>query len=48
MKAKSNGEICSVPCGMVVWSTGITTRPVLRDFMNQIGQVWFINFVLSS
>ncbi|KAK9284453.1 hypothetical protein L1049_023626 [Liquidambar formosana] len=38
MKVKSKGEICSVPYGMVVWSTGIGTRPVLRDFMDQIGQ----------
>lgn len=38
VKVKSKGEICSVPYGMVVWSTGIVTRPVLRDFMDQIGQ----------
>ena len=48
VKMKSNGEICSVPYGMVVWSTGIVTRPVLRDFMDQIGQVGFINSILSS
>lgn len=41
MKVKSKGEICSVPYGMVVWSTGIDTRPVLRDFMDQIGQVCY-------
>ena len=48
VKVKSKGEICSVPYGMVVWSTGIVTRPVLRDFMDQIGQVGFINSILLS
>ncbi|XP_020964460.1 external alternative NAD(P)H-ubiquinone oxidoreductase B1, mitochondrial isoform X1 [Arachis ipaensis] len=38
MKAKSTGEIYSVPHGLVIWSTGIATRPVVRDFMEQIGQ----------
>ncbi|XP_027339746.1 external alternative NAD(P)H-ubiquinone oxidoreductase B1, mitochondrial-like [Abrus precatorius] len=38
MKVKSTGEVCSVPHGLVVWSTGIATRPVIRDFMEQIGQ----------
>lgn len=38
MKSKSMGEI-SVPYGMAVWSTGIATRPVILDFMKQIGQV---------
>lgn len=38
MKAKSDGEISSLPYGMVLWSTGIGTRPVVRDFMEQIGQ----------
>ncbi|KAM0936070.1 putative NADH:ubiquinone reductase (non-electrogenic) [Dioscorea sansibarensis] len=37
MKSKSLGEI-SVPYGMAVWSTGIATRPVILDFMTQIGQ----------
>ncbi|XP_008803856.1 external alternative NAD(P)H-ubiquinone oxidoreductase B2, mitochondrial isoform X2 [Phoenix dactylifera] len=32
-------EKMSVPYGMVVWSTGIGTRPVIMDFMKQIGQV---------
>ncbi|KAE9461774.1 hypothetical protein C3L33_06334, partial [Rhododendron williamsianum] len=36
-KAKS-GEISSIPYGMVVWSTGIATRPIILDFMKQIGQ----------
>lgn len=39
VKVKSTGELCSVPHGLVVWSTGIATRPVVRDFMDQIGQV---------
>lgn len=39
MKAKAQGEISSIPYGMVVWSTGIGTRPVIMDFMEQIGQV---------
>ncbi|KAF5746000.1 NADH dehydrogenase putative isoform 1 [Tripterygium wilfordii] len=38
MKVKSKGEVCSVPHGLVVWSTGVGTRPVMRDFMEQIGQ----------
>lgn len=39
MKVKSKGEICSIPHGLVVWSTGVGTRPVVKDFMEQIGQV---------
>ncbi|KAJ9171015.1 hypothetical protein P3X46_019069 [Hevea brasiliensis] len=38
MKVKSKGEVCSIPHGLVVWSTGVNTRPVVRDFMEQIGQ----------
>ncbi|KAI4334024.1 hypothetical protein L6164_018764 [Bauhinia variegata] len=38
MKVKSTGELCSVPHGLVVWSTGIQTIPVVKDFMEQIGQ----------
>ncbi|XP_022634328.1 external alternative NAD(P)H-ubiquinone oxidoreductase B1, mitochondrial isoform X3 [Vigna radiata var. radiata] len=38
MKEKSTGEVCSVPHGLVVWSTGISTLPVIRDFMKEIGQ----------
>ncbi|ERN03499.1 hypothetical protein AMTR_s00003p00269890 [Amborella trichopoda] len=38
MKGKAPGEILSVPYGMIVWSTGIGTRPVIMDFMKQIGQ----------
>ncbi|PKA53550.1 NAD(P)H dehydrogenase B2, mitochondrial [Apostasia shenzhenica] len=37
MKAKSTDDI-SVPYGMAVWSAGIGTRPVILDFMKQIGQ----------
>lgn len=40
-KVRGNGEINSVPYGMVVWSTGIGTHPVIRDFMQQIGQVCY-------
>ncbi|KAL5581905.1 hypothetical protein UlMin_014347 [Ulmus minor] len=38
MKIKAKGETCSIPHGLVVWSTGVGTRPVVRDFMEQIGQ----------
>ncbi|KAG9150022.1 hypothetical protein Leryth_010087 [Lithospermum erythrorhizon] len=38
MKAKSTGNEVSIPHGMVVWSTGVGTRPVIKDFMEQIGQ----------
>ncbi|KAM7276380.1 hypothetical protein ACFE04_018246 [Oxalis oulophora] len=38
MKMKSNGEIVSVPHGLVVWSTGVMTRPIVSDFMEQVGQ----------
>ncbi|KAK3134397.1 hypothetical protein QOZ80_6AG0548550 [Eleusine coracana subsp. coracana] len=37
MKSKIAGEV-SVPYGMAVWSAGIGTRPVIMDFMHQIGQ----------
>lgn len=39
-KENKTGEISSMPYGMVVWSTGIGTHPVIMDFMNQIGQVF--------
>lgn len=38
VKLKSKGEVDSVPYGLVVWSTGIGTRPVVMDYMEQIGQ----------
>jgi len=44
-KVRGNGgEITAIPYGMVVWSTGIGTHPVIRSFMQQIGQVcyWLI------
>ncbi|KAL3645425.1 External alternative NAD(P)H-ubiquinone oxidoreductase B4, mitochondrial [Castilleja foliolosa] len=37
-KVRATGENVSIPYGMVVWSTGIGTRPVVMDFMKQIGQ----------
>ncbi|KAL5997153.1 External alternative NAD(P)H-ubiquinone oxidoreductase B1, mitochondrial [Asimina triloba] len=37
-KAKSDGQVASMPYRMVVWSTGIGTRPIILDFMQQIGQ----------
>ncbi|XP_030513167.1 external alternative NAD(P)H-ubiquinone oxidoreductase B1, mitochondrial-like isoform X2 [Rhodamnia argentea] len=38
VKMKSGGEVYSIPHGLVVWSTGIGTRPVVRDFTEQVGQ----------
>nr|GEZ14997.1 external alternative NAD(P)H-ubiquinone oxidoreductase B2, mitochondrial-like [Tanacetum cinerariifolium] len=38
LKERSTGETKNLPYGMVVWSTGIGTRPVITDFMKQIGQ----------
>ncbi|KAK6917464.1 FAD/NAD(P)-binding domain [Dillenia turbinata] len=37
-KERGKGEISSTPYGMVVWSTGIGSRPLVMDFMKQIGQ----------
>ncbi|XP_073303601.1 external alternative NAD(P)H-ubiquinone oxidoreductase B4, mitochondrial-like [Primulina huaijiensis] len=37
-KERASGQSASIPYGMVVWSTGIGTRPVIIDFMKQIGQ----------
>ena len=43
-KDVKTGEVSSLPYGMVVWSTGIGTRPVIMDFMKQVGQVlYFVN-----
>ncbi|XP_012572488.1 external alternative NAD(P)H-ubiquinone oxidoreductase B2, mitochondrial-like [Cicer arietinum] len=36
---KNGGEITTIPYGMAVWSTGIGTRPFIKDFMTQIGQI---------
>ncbi|XP_010422373.1 PREDICTED: external alternative NAD(P)H-ubiquinone oxidoreductase B2, mitochondrial isoform X1 [Camelina sativa] len=38
ISAKTKGEVSSIPYGMIVWSTGIGTRPVIKGFMKQIGQ----------
>ncbi|XP_022140190.1 external alternative NAD(P)H-ubiquinone oxidoreductase B3, mitochondrial [Momordica charantia] len=38
-KEMKSGEVSSMPYGMTVWSTGIGTRPIIKDFMTQIGQV---------
>lgn len=38
-EVKNGGTVTTMPYGMVVWSTGIGTRPVIMDFMKQIGQV---------
>ncbi|CAL5391377.1 unnamed protein product [Camellia sinensis] len=38
MKMKSSGDVLSMPHGMVVWSTGVGARPVVKDLMEQIGQ----------
>ncbi|XP_028806639.1 external alternative NAD(P)H-ubiquinone oxidoreductase B3, mitochondrial isoform X2 [Neltuma alba] len=35
---KNGGKISAIPYGMAVWSTGIGTRPFIKDFMEQIGQ----------
>ncbi|XP_065876092.1 external alternative NAD(P)H-ubiquinone oxidoreductase B3, mitochondrial-like [Euphorbia lathyris] len=32
------GQNLSLPYGMVLWSTGVATRPVVQEFMKQIGQ----------
>jgi NADH:ubiquinone reductase (non-electrogenic) len=48
---KNGGEITSIPYGMAVWSTGIGTRPFIKDFMTQIGQVCYIrkfDFIICS
>ncbi|KAG6420643.1 hypothetical protein SASPL_117178 [Salvia splendens] len=37
-QVKNGGEISNLPYGMVVWSTGIGTRPVIMEFMKQVGQ----------
>nr|GEW55067.1 external alternative NAD(P)H-ubiquinone oxidoreductase B2, mitochondrial-like [Tanacetum cinerariifolium] len=37
-KIIKTGETSTIPYGMAVWSTGIATRPVVMDFMKQIGQ----------
>ncbi|CAA3023526.1 external alternative NAD(P)H-ubiquinone oxidoreductase B1, mitochondrial [Olea europaea subsp. europaea] len=39
MKNKATGNDDSMPHGMVVWSTGVGTHPVVKDFMEQVGQL---------
>lgn len=43
MQKSAVGEV-QVPYGMAVWSTGIGTRPLISEFMKQIGQVDLFNF----
>ncbi|KAL1203152.1 External alternative NAD(P)H-ubiquinone oxidoreductase B1 [Cardamine amara subsp. amara] len=38
VKIKSSGEVVSVPHGLIVWSTGVGTRPVISDLMEQVDQ----------
>ncbi|XP_050205757.1 external alternative NAD(P)H-ubiquinone oxidoreductase B4, mitochondrial-like [Mercurialis annua] len=38
IKETQTGQTDSISYGMVLWSTGIATRPVIVDFMKQIGQ----------
>ncbi|GLJ33090.1 hypothetical protein SUGI_0665930 [Cryptomeria japonica] len=38
MNDKKSGKKLSIPYGMIVWSTGIGTRPVISQFMQQIAQ----------
>lgn len=50
MTNPATGEV-AVPYGMAVWSTGIGTRPIIMDFMKQVGQVylvypWYILYML--
>ncbi|MCD7472363.1 External alternative NAD(P)H-ubiquinone oxidoreductase B3, mitochondrial [Datura stramonium] len=37
-KERSTGQTVTIPYGMCVWATGIGSRPVILDFMKQIGQ----------
>lgn len=36
---KNGGEVSTIPYGMALWSTGVGTRPFIKDFMSQVGQV---------
>lgn len=47
-KERATGQNVSIPYGMVVWSTGIGTRPVVMDFMKEIGQVCDLNHPIIS
>lgn len=37
-EVKNDEAVSTMPYGMAVWSTGIGTRPVILDFMKEIGQ----------
>ncbi|CAI0550065.1 unnamed protein product [Linum tenue] len=37
-KNRATGQIEAIPYGVVLWSTGIATRPVIAEFMEKIGQ----------
>lgn len=45
-KERSTGQTVIIPYGMCVWATGIGSRPVVMDFMKQIGQVCSILVLL--
>lgn len=47
-KERSTGQTVTIPYGMCVWSTGIGTRPVIMDFMKQIGQVCSLYYYCIS
>lgn len=38
VKIKSSGQVVSIPYGLILWSTGVGTRPVISDLMEQVGQ----------
>uniref|UniRef100_A0A1J3ESL1 NADH:ubiquinone reductase (non-electrogenic) n=1 Tax=Noccaea caerulescens TaxID=107243 RepID=A0A1J3ESL1_NOCCA len=38
VKIKSSGEVVSFPHGLILWSTGVGTRPVISDLMEQVDQ----------
>lgn len=38
VKIKSSGEVVSIPHGLILWSTGVGTRPVISDLMEQVDQ----------
>ncbi|CAH2077707.1 unnamed protein product [Thlaspi arvense] len=38
VKIKSSGQVVSLPHGLILWSTGVGTRPVISDLMEQVGQ----------
>lgn len=47
-KEMKTGEISSIPYGMALWSTGIGTRPVVKDFMMQVGQVCYCSSLKTA